>query len=59
VLHDEGGPWQSTLQVNDRIGLTTSKDILQAVGEGHGRPVGARARRQCLAQRARDRAYPV
>jgi putative transcriptional regulator len=36
VLHDEGGPWQSTLHVNDKIGLTTSKDILQAVGEGHG-----------------------
>ena len=26
--------WQSTLQVNEKIGLTTSKDILQAVGEG-------------------------
>jgi len=36
VLHDESGPWQSTLHVNDRIGLTTSKDILQAVGEGQG-----------------------
>ncbi|MBU1424627.1 MAG: YqgE/AlgH family protein [Gammaproteobacteria bacterium] len=36
VLHDEGGPWQSTLHVNDKIGLTTSKDILQAVGEGQG-----------------------
>ncbi len=36
VLHDAGGPWQSTLQVNDKIGLTTSKDILQAVGEGQG-----------------------
>ena len=36
VLHDEGGPWQSTLQVNSKIGLTTSKDILQAVGEGQG-----------------------
>ncbi len=36
VLHDAGGPWQSTLRVNDKIGLTTSKDILQAVGEGQG-----------------------
>ena len=36
VLHDKSGPWQSTLQVNDSIGLTTSKDILQAVGEGNG-----------------------
>jgi len=36
VLHDAGGTWQSTLRVNDRIELTTSKDILQAVGEGKG-----------------------
>jgi putative transcriptional regulator len=36
VLHDASGPWQSTLHVNDNIGLTTSKDILQAVGEGQG-----------------------
>lgn len=36
VLHDAGGSWQSTLHVNDKIGLTTSKDILQAVGEGLG-----------------------
>lgn len=36
VLHDEVGSWQSTLRVNDNIALTTSKDILQAVGEGHG-----------------------
>lgn len=36
VLHDAGGTWQSTLRVNDRVELTTSKDILQAVGEGKG-----------------------
>lgn len=36
VLHEAGGSWQSTLQVNDKIELTTSKDILQAVGEGQG-----------------------
>ncbi len=36
VLHEAGGSWQSTLQVNDKIELTTSKDILQAVGEGRG-----------------------
>jgi putative transcriptional regulator len=36
VLHDPIGQWQSTLAVSDKIGLTTSKDILQAVGEGHG-----------------------
>jgi putative transcriptional regulator len=36
VLHEAGGRWQSTMQVNDKIELTTSKDILQAVGEGQG-----------------------
>ena len=36
VLHEPSGEWQSTLHINDKIGLTTSKDILQAVGEGHG-----------------------
>jgi len=36
VLHRPLGEWQSTMQVNDEIGLTTSKDILQAVAEGTG-----------------------
>ncbi len=36
VLHDAGGNWQSTMHVNDKINLTTSKDILQAVGQGQG-----------------------
>ncbi|GAB4128635.1 MAG: YqgE/AlgH family protein [Sideroxydans sp.] len=36
VLHDPAGPYQSTLRVNDKVNLTTSKDILQAVGEGSG-----------------------
>jgi putative transcriptional regulator len=36
VLHEPVGDWQSTLAVNDRIGLTTSKDILVAVGNGEG-----------------------
>lgn len=36
VLHEPAGQWQSTLPISDRIGLTTSKDILQAVGEGQG-----------------------
>ena len=36
VLHDMQGNWQSTLRINDRLSLTTSKDILEAVGEGHG-----------------------
>lgn len=36
VLHEPTGKWQSTLDINGKIGLTTSKDILQAVGEGQG-----------------------
>jgi putative transcriptional regulator len=42
VLHLPAGDWQSTLKVNagvesrDIIGLTTSKDILEAVGRGEG-----------------------
>lgn len=36
VLHEPGGNWQSSLAVNEQIGLTTSKDILQAVGNGSG-----------------------
>jgi putative transcriptional regulator len=42
VLHLPAGEWQSTLKVDsgigshDIIGLTTSKDILEAVGRGEG-----------------------
>lgn len=36
VLHQPMGDWKSTLRVNDDIGLTTSKDILDAIAEGHG-----------------------
>jgi putative transcriptional regulator len=36
VLHTPVGQWQSTLAVTDEIGLTTSKDILQAVAGGNG-----------------------
>jgi putative transcriptional regulator len=36
VLHAPAGNWQSTLRVRDAIGLTTSKDILEAVGRGEG-----------------------
>jgi putative transcriptional regulator len=36
VLHRPAGSWQSTLSINREIGLTTSKDILEAVGEGRG-----------------------
>jgi putative transcriptional regulator len=36
VLHTPVGQWQSTLAVSSEIGLTTSKDILQAVARGEG-----------------------
>lgn len=36
VLHQPVGEWQSTLAVNGKLGLTTSKDILVAVGNGEG-----------------------
>ena len=36
VLHRPLGGWSSTLKVTGEIGLTTSKDILQAVGLGEG-----------------------
>lgn len=36
VLHTPLGEWQSTLAVTSEIGLTTSKDILQAVARGEG-----------------------
>jgi putative transcriptional regulator len=36
VLHAPAGDWQSTLRVGEAIGLTTSKDILEAVSRGEG-----------------------
>jgi len=36
VLHRPLGDWSSTLRVTSDIGLTTSKDILQAVSSGDG-----------------------
>jgi len=36
VLHQPVGQWQSTLSVQGEVGLTTSKDILEAVGQGSG-----------------------
>jgi putative transcriptional regulator len=36
VLHSPVGQWGSTLRVNDDIGITTSRDILQAVARGQG-----------------------
>ena len=36
VLHQPVGGWKSTLSVEERVGLTTSVDILEAVGKGVG-----------------------
>ena len=36
VLHRPIGGWQSTLSINGEVGLTTSKDILQAMSQGDG-----------------------
>jgi putative transcriptional regulator len=36
VLHQPIGEWQSTLSVEGEVGLTTSKDILDALGRGRG-----------------------
>ncbi len=36
VLHQPIGQWQSTLKVENKLGLTTSKDILDAVARGEG-----------------------
>jgi putative transcriptional regulator len=36
VLHHPIGKWQSTLTVNDNIGLTTSLDILKAIANDDG-----------------------
>jgi putative transcriptional regulator len=36
VLHDTQKNWESTLRINDRIALTTSKDILEAMSAGQG-----------------------
>lgn len=38
VLHQPVGNWQSTLKIQENLGLTTSKDILEAVGNGEGPP---------------------
>lgn len=36
VLHNMAQDWQSTLRIKDGLALTTSKDILEALGEGEG-----------------------
>jgi putative transcriptional regulator len=36
VIHSPYSEWESTLKVNDDIGLTSSKDILSAIGASEG-----------------------
>lgn len=36
VLHEPVGDWSSTVTVGDGMGLTSSKDVLEAVAEGSG-----------------------
>lgn len=36
VLHEPLGKWNSTLILNDTLGLTSSRDILEAVAAGQG-----------------------
>lgn len=36
VIHEPVGEWEGTLHVSDRLGVTTSRDILDAIGRGEG-----------------------
>lgn len=36
VLHSAGTSWDSTLKISDTLSVTTSKDILVAIGQGTG-----------------------
>ena len=36
VLHEPLSSWESSINVNDSVGVTTSRDILQAISEGGG-----------------------
>lgn len=36
VVHQPIGEWKSTLAVRERVGLSTSRDILESVGLGNG-----------------------
>lgn len=38
VIHQPLGDWGATLQVTEQIGITTSRDILEAVARGEGPP---------------------
>lgn len=36
ILHETLGSWESTLAIGDSLGLTTSRDILEAIAENRG-----------------------
>ena len=36
ILHKPEGSWESTLSISDGFALTTSQDVLTAIGEGCG-----------------------
>ncbi len=36
VLHRPAGPWQATLMVGHDVGLTTSRDVLEAIAQRRG-----------------------
>ncbi len=36
VLHEPSGNWEATLKVTEKIGITSSRDILQAIAAGEG-----------------------
>jgi putative transcriptional regulator len=36
VLHEPLSRWESSINVNDAVGVTTSRDILQAISDGGG-----------------------
>lgn len=36
VLHEAGGAWDSSFRINERLAVTTSRDILAAMAEGRG-----------------------
>ena len=35
-MHEPLSSWESSINVNDSVGVTTSRDILQAISEGGG-----------------------
>lgn len=36
VVHKPHGDWESTLEINENIGITSSRDILEALARGEG-----------------------